>query len=232
MYGNICFIGLGIMGQPMALNLIKAGLIDDDNKLFIYARRKESMQTLIAAGAIPCTSPAMAAAQSNFCITMLSDTPDVEDVIINRNDGITQGARPGCVVIDMSTISPAAVPNIHAKLEKQGAYFLDAPVSGGQPGAIDATLSIMVGGDEAVFKQALPLFERMGENIIYIGASGAGQVAKACNQLLVAQTMIGVAEAFEFASHANVDPARVRDALLGGFAGSRILEIHGKKILE
>ncbi len=223
---NLAFIGLGIMGRPMALNLKKAG-----HRVFVHGRRAESMAPLAQAGCTACASPAEAAAQADVTIVMVSDTADVEQVIFG-DKGVAQGAKPGSVVVDMSTISPTATKAFAERLMAQGVEMLDAPVSGGDVGAINATLSIMVGGKPEVFERVKPVFEAMGKNIVLVGGNGAGQVAKACNQIVVAVTIEGVAEALTFARKNGVDPARVRDALMGGFAGSRILEVHGKRMLD
>lgn len=223
---NIGFIGLGIMGRPMALNLLKGG-----HRLWVYARRPESMEPLVQAGATPCRTPAEVAEQTGFIFTMVSDTPDVEEVILGEN-GVLAGARPGAVVVDMSTISPTATVRIAHRLAEAQVHMLDAPVSGGERGAIDGTLSIMVGGKPEVFERVRPLFELLGKNIVHIGDHGAGQITKMCNQLVIAQTVAAVAEAFILATAAGVDPARVRQALLGGFANSRVLEVHGQRMLE
>jgi 2-hydroxy-3-oxopropionate reductase len=163
--------------------------------------------------------------------TMVSDTPDVEQVILGA-EGILKGANPGAVVVDMSTISPAATRALASTLQENGIAMLDAPVSGGERGAREGMLSIMVGGDEAVFQRVLPLFQALGRNIVHVGGHGAGQVAKACNQVLVAQTIAAVSEALILARAAGVDPAKVRQALLGGFAYSKVLEVHGQRMLE
>jgi len=223
---DIAFIGLGIMGKPMALNLHKAGYT-----VFVHGRRAESMAPLCEAGCTACQTPAEAASKADIVIVMVSDTPDVEQVIFG-DDGVIHGARPGSVVVDMSTISPTATRRFAEDLRARGIEMLDAPVSGGDVGAINATLSIMVGGRPEVFERVRPLFEAMGRNIVLVGGNGAGQVAKACNQIVVAVTIEAVAEALTFARSNGVDPAKVRDALLGGFAGSRILEVHGKRMLD
>jgi 2-hydroxy-3-oxopropionate reductase len=223
---NIAFVGLGIMGKPMALNLKKAG-----HTLFVYGRRPESVAPLTAAGCTACASPSEAASLADIIIVMVSDTPDVETVLFGYNC-VADGARPGSVVVDMSTISPTATQAFAHKLKARGIEMLDAPVSGGDVGAINATLSIMVGGKPEVFERVKPVFEAMGKNIVLVGDNGAGQVAKACNQIVVAVTIEAVAEALTFARKNGVDPARVRDALMGGFAGSRILEVHGKRMLD
>jgi len=223
---TIGFIGLGIMGKPMATNLLKAGY-----PLVAHNRSREPVRELVSMGAQEAFSPKEVASRSDVIITMLPDTPDVELVALGEN-GIIEGIRPGSVYIDMSTISPVATRRIAQEIRAKGAEMLDAPVSGGQVGAINATLSIMVGGRKEVFERCLPIFQTMGKNIVYMGESGAGQVTKACNQIVVALTIEAVGEALLLAAKAGVDPARVREALLGGFAQSRILDLHGKRILE
>jgi 2-hydroxy-3-oxopropionate reductase len=223
---NIGFIGPGIMGGPMAHNLIKGG-----HKLYVYARRPEAMATLVATGAQACATPAEVAAHSDVIFTIVSDTPDVEQVIFGAN-GIAGSARVGAVIVDMSTISPTATRQFAERLAKLGIEMLDAPVSGGETGAINGTLSIMAGGKVEVFERVRPLFECMGKNIVHIGDNGAGQVAKACNQIVVAVTIEAVAEALTFARKNGADPAKVREALMGGFAGSKIMEVHGKRMLD
>jgi 2-hydroxy-3-oxopropionate reductase len=231
MTARIGFIGLGIMGRPMALNLIKRG-----HRLAVFARRAEAMVPLTDAGAIACDSPAAVAREADITFTMLSDTPDVEAVILGSGAkaerAVIAGAAPGSIVVDMSTISPAATRAIAERLGAAGVSMLDAPVSGGDVGARDGTLSIMVGGPQAAFLRVKPLFEAMGRNIGHIGAAGAGQVCKACNQIVVGQTIAGVGEALLMAQAAGVDAAKVREALLGGFAASRILELHGQRMLD
>jgi 2-hydroxy-3-oxopropionate reductase len=223
---NIGFIGPGIMGGPMALNLMKGG-----HKLWVYARRPEAMQALVKAGATACATPMDVATHADVIFTIVSDTPDVESVIFGEQ-GIIKNARSGSVIVDMSTISPTATKVFAERLAKQGVDMLDAPVSGGETGAINGTLSIMVGGKAKVFELVKPLFECMGKNIVHIGDNGAGQVAKACNQIVVAVTIEAVAEALTFARKNGADPAKVREALMGGFAGSKIMEVHGKRMLD
>ncbi len=220
------FIGLGIMGRPMALNLRRAG-----HALWVYGRRAETMKPLAEAGAIACLSPQEVAANADVIFIIVSDTPDVEQVILG-DQGVIHGARPGAAVVDMSTISPAATRVFAGKLAQRGVEMLDAPVSGGEAGAIKAALSIMVGGKAKTFEKVKPLFEAMGKNIVHVGDHGAGQVAKACNQIVVSLTIEGVSEALTFARRNGVDAAKVREALMGGSAGSRILEAHGKRILD
>ncbi|HWS14211.1 MAG TPA: 2-hydroxy-3-oxopropionate reductase [Rhodocyclaceae bacterium] len=223
---KVGFIGLGIMGRPMALNLVKGG-----HALHVWSRRPESMQPLLAAGATGHDSAAGVTTACDVVITMVSDAPDVEQVALGLN-GVADGARDGLVFADMSTIAPAAARSIAARLRQRGIAMLDAPVSGGETGAIAGTLSIMVGGEPAAFERVRPLFECMGKAITLVGPSGAGQVAKACNQIVTGMGVAAVAEAFNFARRSGVDPARVREALLGGFAYSRILENHGERMLQ
>ena len=223
---RIGFIGLGLMGRPMALNLIKGG-----HQLFVWGRREASTAPLKEAGATVCTSPADLAARVELVITMVADGPDVEAVLLGDN-GVSAGAATGLVVADMSTIQPSVARSIAGRLAEKGVDFLDAPVSGGDVGAIAGTLSIMVGGSAAAFEKARPAFACMGKNIVHIGESGAGQVTKAANNLVVALTVMAVGEAMCFARKSGVDPAKVREALLGGFAASRILDVHGQRMLD
>jgi 2-hydroxy-3-oxopropionate reductase len=230
MTDKIGFIGLGIMGRPMALNLIKAGF-----DLAAHARRAESMEPLAAAGAETCASPAEVARRASIIFTMVADTPDVEQVILGdgkTGTAIIDGVQPGAVVVDMSTISASATRYMNERLLAAGAELLDAPVSGGDVGAIAGTLSIMVGGSRPAFERVRPLFEVMGKNIVHVGDSGAGQVCKACNQVVISQTIAGVGEAMLLAKASGVDGAKVREALLGGFANSRVLELHGQRMLD
>lgn len=220
------FIGLGIMGRPMAANIKNAGY-----ELHVYARRAESMLPLEQLGAIASASPELVAAKADIVFVMVSDTPDVEQVIFGDN-GIVAAKRRGQIVVDMSTISPVNTREMAGRLAEQGIDMLDAPVSGGEVGAIAGSLSIMVGGKSAVFEKVRPLFETMGSNIVHIGEHGAGQVAKACNQITVGGAIAAVAEAMLFAQKNGADPYKVREALLGGFAGSKILEVHGKRMLD
>jgi 2-hydroxy-3-oxopropionate reductase len=223
---KIGFLGLGIMGRPMALNTLKAG-----HEVVVWARRAESMLPLAEAGARIATSPAEVARQVDVVISMVADAPDVEQVMLGEN-GVASGAQAGLVAVDMSTISPSAAKDIAAKMKARGIEFVDAPVSGGEVGAIAGTLSIMAGGSEAAFAKAKPAFECMGKNIVHIGDSGAGQVAKACNQIMTGMGVMAVAEALCFASKAGANPAKVREALLGGFAYSKILENHGQRMID
>ena len=203
---RVGFVGLGIMGRPMALNLMKGG-----HTVTVWARRKESMAPLIEAGAQGADSPAAVAAQSDVVFSMVADAPDVREVMLGAQ-GVAQSAHPGLIAVDMSTIPPAAAKTIAADLAAKGVIFLDAPVSGGEVGAVAGTLSIMVGGDQAAFDKAQPLFACMGKNVVYIGGPGAGQVAKAANQILTGVGVLAVAEAMAFAKKNGADPARVREA--------------------
>jgi 2-hydroxy-3-oxopropionate reductase len=223
---HIGFIGLGAMGKPMAHNLLKAGY-----PLNILTRTRAKAETLLAEGAIWCETPKEIAQKSDIVITMLPDTPDVEQVVTGRN-GIFEGTRQGMLIIDMSTISPIATRTLAADAEARGCDFLDAPVSGGDIGAQNGTLSIMIGGRETAFNRALPVFQAMGKTILLIGDSGAGQITKAANQILTSIHTEAVAEALVFAAKANVDPVKVRQALMGGAAYSRILESHGQKMID
>jgi 2-hydroxy-3-oxopropionate reductase len=220
---RIGFIGLGIMGRPMAGNLLKAGF-----PLTVHSRSPAPVDALVAEGAARAGSPGEIADVSDIVITMLPDTSDVETVLPEVVGTIAGGS----LMIDMSTIDPGATRDLASTFEKRGVAMLDAPVSGGERGAIDATLSIMVGGEAEAFKRAGPVFDALGATVVHVGASGAGQVAKACNQLVVAATIEAVAEALALAGRSGVDPAKVREALMGGFAGSKILEVHGKRMLD
>ncbi|MEN9425153.1 MAG: hypothetical protein RL122_2536 [Pseudomonadota bacterium] len=222
---TIGWIGPGIMGLPMCTHLLNAGF-----PLVIYARRSESAQALVDLGATFASTPATLAAQVDMVIVMVSDTPDVEAVLLGK-DGVIEGGNAGLLVVDMSTISPVATREIAEKLAEKGIRMLDAPVSGGDVGAIAATLTIMVGGKVEDLDYVRPVLAVMGKTITHIGDHGAGQLAKACNQLIAAQTVIAVTEAFELAKAAGVDPAKIRAALLGGFAYSKVLELHGQRIL-
>jgi 2-hydroxy-3-oxopropionate reductase len=223
---KIGFIGLGIMGRPMALNIKRAGY-----DLLVHARRAESMAPLTEAGAVACASPAEVARQATTVFTMVSDTPDVEQVILGEG-GVLAGASPGSVVVDMSTISPSATRAMAEQLHAHGVEMLDAPVSGGDVGAIDGTLSIMVGGSAEAFARVSPLFDVMGKNIVHVGTNGAGQICKSCNQVVIGHTIAGVGEAMLLARSSGVDPDKVREALLGGFANSRVLELHGQRMID
>ena len=223
---KIGFIGLGIMGRAMALNLLKGG-----HPLGVWARRPEACQPLLDAGARAAASPAALAASVDLLITMVADAPDVRQVMLGEN-GVASGVQAGLVAVDMSTILPAAARQIGEQLQALGVDFLDAPVSGGEGGAIAGSLSIMVGGSAAGFARAQPAFACMGKSVVHVGASGAGQVAKAANQILTGVGVLAVAEALNFAASNGVDPVRVREALLGGSAASKILENHGQRMLD
>ena len=220
---KIGFIGLGIMGRPMALNLIKGG-----HAITVWARRAESMQPLLDAGAKGAASPAEAARGNELVFSMVADAPDVAEVM----HGVASIGQAGLVAVDMSTIAPAAARKIGEDLAAAGVDFMDAPVYGGEVGAIAGTLSIMAGGSEAAFAKAKPAFECMGKNVVHVGASGAGQVTKAANQIVTGMGVLAVAEAFAFAAKNGVDRGKVREALLGGFAYSKILENHGQRMLD
>lgn len=220
------FIGLGIMGRPMAGHLLKAGHV-----LHAYNRSEGGLRALTQQGAKPCDSAREVAEAAEVVFLMLPDTPDVEAVLFGTG-GVAEGLTPGKTVVDMSSISPVATKSFAARLKAQGVDMLDAPVSGGQVGAENAALTIMAGGEPAVFERLRPYFALMGKNITLVGGNGAGQTAKVANQIIVALTIEAVSEALVFASKAGADPARVREALLGGFAQSRILEVHGERMIK
>lgn len=223
---RIGFIGLGIMGKPMSQHLLNAGYV-----LTVYDIVPAAMEELVARGAQAASSPKQVAEQSDVIITMLPDSPQVEEVVFGKN-GVLEGLRPGSLFIDMSTIMPSVARKVTEAIRAKGGESLDAPVSGGQVGAQNATLSIMVGGSAAAFERAKPIFEKMGKNIVHVGEAGAGQVTKAANQVVVAVTIAAVSEALLLAAKAGVDPVKVREALLGGFAQSRILDLHGNRMLQ
>jgi 2-hydroxy-3-oxopropionate reductase len=228
MSDRIGFIGLGVMGRPMAGHLLARG-----HRLTVHNRSRAAVDALVAAGANAAASPADVARASDVVITMLPDTADVERVIAG-DAGVRDGLRAGAVVIDMSSISPVATRALAARVAERGATMLDAPVSGGEIGAKNATLSIMVGGDAAAFEGVRPILACMGnsERIVHIGdAPGSGQICKICNQIAIGGALAGVSEAFALARRAGVDRARVREALLGGFAASRVLDVHGGRML-
>ena len=219
------FIGLGTMGTPMAGHLIKAG-----HQLFVHTRSQLPAE-IAASSAIACTTGRGVAERADIIFTMVPDTPDVEAVLFAEN-GLAAGLSAGKTVVDMSSISPIATKVFAHKIAALGCHYLDAPVSGGQVGARNASLSIMVGGDEAVFERVRPLFDLMGKNITLVGGPGDGQTAKVANQIIVALNIEAVAEALVFAAKAGADPARVRQALMGGFASSRVLEVHGERMIR
>jgi 2-hydroxy-3-oxopropionate reductase len=220
---NIGFIGLGIMGAPMAGHLLAAG-----HKLFVRTRSKVPEAL---ARATVCASPSEVAQRADIVFTMLPDTPDVEAVLFGK-DGIASGLSKGKTVVDMSSISPMDTKAFAKKINDLGCDYLDAPVSGGEVGAKAASLTIMVGGPEATFERIKPLFELMGKNITLVGGNGDGQTTKVANQIIVALNIAAVGEALLFASKAGADPAKVRQALMGGFASSRILEVHGERMIK
>ena len=220
------FIGLGIMGKPMASHLVKAG-----HTVHVCDLVEESVKHLCSLGGKACSCCREIAQKSDIIFIMVPDTPDVEAALFGA-EGVAEGLKPGSIVVDMSSISPIATKEFAKRLAGMGAKMLDAPVSGGQVGAENATLSIMVGGPLDVFNQIKPYFELMGKNIVHIGDHGDGQTCKVANQIVVALTIEAVAEALLFASKAGADPAKVRAALLGGFAQSRILELHGERMIK
>ncbi len=214
------------MGRPMALHLMKHG-----HTMGVYARRAESTAPLVAAGATRYDTPAALAAACEVIFTMVTNSHDVEAIVLGK-DGIAQGAKAGSVLVDMETISPAVARQVAAALLTRGVEMLDAPVSGGPTGAEQATLAIMAGGKPEVFERIKPLFACMGKTIVRVGDSGAGQITKACNQLLLLVTAQGAAEALSLAKRCGVDPAVVREVLMGGIASSRVLEVFGKRMVE
>ncbi len=222
---NLGFIGLGVMGRPMAAHLIAAG-----HRLVAHSRSGVP-EDLLAAGAVACASPREVAEQASIVFLMLPDTPDVDRVLRGPN-GVDGALTAGHVVVDMSSISPLATGEFARHAQQKGAAWVDAPVSGGEIGAKAASLTIMAGGDEAVFERIQPLLALMGRNITRIGPVGAGQIAKVANQMIVAINLQAVSEALLFAARAGVDPASVRAALMGGFASSRVLEVHGERMLQ
>jgi len=225
---TVGFIGLGVMGRPMARNLLKRGF-----PLVVHSRSRGPVDEIAKAGATVASTPAHVASQARRIITMLPDGPDVEKVLLGT-DGVFEAIQPDSILIDMSTIAPTTARRLAKEAAGHGANLLDAPVSGGEIGAIDGTLSIMVGGDGRSLEQVRPILEAMGnpERITHIGESGAGQICKACNQLVIGGTLAAVGEAFALARKSNVDPAKVRAALMGGFAASRVLEVHGERLLK
>jgi len=222
---KVGFIGLGIMGKPMALHLVKAGY-----PVYVLQKNKAAAELVEAGAKVLATGKAIAQ-ECDIIITMLPDSPEVLELVTGP-EGIVEGVKAGSLFIDMSTIAPSAAKEIYQLLQAKGVEALDAPVSGGQVGATAASLSIMVGGNAAAFERALPLFNAMGKNIVHIGEAGAGQMTKACNQMIVGMTIQAVAEAFALAKKAGVDLEKMREVLLGGFAQSRILDLHGKRIIE
>jgi 2-hydroxy-3-oxopropionate reductase len=222
---KIGFIGLGIMGAPMAGHLLQAG-----HQLFVHTRGRVP-EAIATSSATQCVHARGVAERADIVFLMVPDTPDVEAVLFSET-GVAAGLSAGKVVVDMSSISPIATKDFAKRINALGCEYLDAPVSGGEVGARNATLSIMVGGSEATFERVKPLFEKMGKNITLVGGNGDGQTAKVANQIIVALNIEAVAEALVFAAKAGADPARVRQALMGGFAASRILEVHGERMIK
>jgi len=222
----IGFIGLGIMGKPMARHLLNASY-----SLVIHNRSRAAVDELSREGAHPAANSEEVARRSDLIITMLPDSPDVELVYAGEH-GVFAGIKPGTLLIDMSSISPVVARKLAVEAEQRSCDMLDAPVSGGEAGAIAAALSIMIGGKTAAVERAMPIFQKLGKNIVHVGEAGAGQVTKAANQMVVGTTIAIVGEALVLAAKAGVNPAKVRQALLGGFAQSKILEAHGQKMLD
>ena len=222
---NLGFIGLGIMGAPMCGRLLAAG-----HTVYVHTR-SQVPPALLDAGARPCASAAAVASNAEVIFMMVPDTPDVEAVLFG-NYGVAQGLSANKTVVDMSSISPIATKEFARRINDLGCDYLDAPVSGGEVGAKSASLTIMVGDPEAAFQRVLPLLQLMGQNITLIGGNGDGQTAKVANQMIVALNLAAVSEALVFASKAGADPAKVREALMGGFAASRILEVHGERMIK
>jgi 2-hydroxy-3-oxopropionate reductase len=225
---RVGFIGLGVMGKPMARNLLARGF-----PLVVHSRSRGPVDEIVAAGAEAADSPAAVARQSTVIITMVPDSPDVE-LVLEGPSGVFSGLQPGSLIIDNSTIAPAVARRLAARARERGAAMIDAPVSGGEVGAINASLSIMIGGEEDHVARARPILEAMGnrERIVHIGPAGTGQLCKVCNQMVIGGTLAAVSEALALARKADVDPAKVRAVLLGGFASSRVLEAHGERILQ
>ncbi|HZF56929.1 MAG TPA: 2-hydroxy-3-oxopropionate reductase, partial [Rubrobacter sp.] len=225
MADTVGFIGLGIMGKPMAKNLIEAG-----HELVVFNRTQSKAEELAGDGATVAGSPREVAERSDVIITMLPDSPQVEEVLVGEN-GVLEGIKEGALVVDTSTISPVVTEELAAKVNGKGASMLDAPVSGGDVGAIEGTLSIMVGGSKEDFERARPLFEAMGKTVTRVGETGAGQVAKAANQIVVALTIEAVSEALVLGSKGGVAPEKILDVLGGGLAGNKVMEVKREKML-
>lgn len=228
MTARIGFIGLGIMGKPMVRNLVKAG-----RQLVVYSRTSASVEMMVAEddAIVAASSPGEVARQADIVITMLPDSPDVRDVVFG-SDGLLDAMASGSLLIDMSTIAPATAVEVHAALRERGSSALDAPVSGGDKGAIAGTLSIMVGGDAGDLERAMPLFQAMGKTIVHTGGPGAGQIVKACNQVVVAINYAAVSEALVLGSKAGVDPRKIIEVLSGGLAASRVMEMRGASMID
>ncbi|MBP1696700.1 MAG: garR, partial [Deltaproteobacteria bacterium] len=212
------FIGLGIMGKPMAKNLLKAGF-----SIVAYDLNKDAVEDVVKAGALAASSSKEAAGKAEVIITMLPDSPDVKEVILGK-DGVLEGIKPGSIVIDMSSINPLVSQEIEKELRKKGVQMLDAPVSGGETGAIQGTLAIMVGGEEKIFKESMEIFKAIGKNIVHVGGIGAGGFVKLVNQIIVAVNIAAVGEAFTLGTKAGLDPQVIHQAIRGGLAGSSVLE--------
>jgi 2-hydroxy-3-oxopropionate reductase len=223
---SVGFVGLGLMGTPMARRVLDAGY-----QLTVFNRTPEKARPLVEAGARQAASPAEVAAASDVTVTVVTDTPDVVEVVAGEH-GLLAGARPGAAWIDMSTISPEATRELGARARERGLECLDAPVSGGPPGAAAGSLAIMVGGDRETFEACEPILRSMGSAITHMGELGAGQVTKACNQIVLAGYLLAISEGLVFGAKAGVDPARIRQALLGGYAQGRMLEVHGERMLR
>ncbi|MGH8719700.1 MAG: 2-hydroxy-3-oxopropionate reductase [Burkholderiales bacterium] len=223
---KIGFIGLGIMGTPMAQNLMRGG-----HELHLFSIPSVP-EDLVKQGGKACASTKEVAEKSDIIIVMVPDTPHVEDVLFGTGGGVAAGLKPGKIVVDMSSISPVATKGFATKINQKGCEYLDAPVSGGEVGAKQATLSIMVGGKQETFDKVKPIFELVGKNITLVGENGDGQTCKVANQIIVALNIEAVGEALLFAAKAGADPAKVRQALMGGFAASRILEVHGERMVK
>jgi len=223
---TVGLIGLGIMGKPMGRNLMKAGF-----PLIVHNRSRPAVDELRAEGAVAAATPKEVASRCQVLITMLPDSPDVEAVYLGKN-GAFEALRPGFLAIDMSTIAPRVSRDLAAKAQAAGAEMLDAPVSGGDKGAIAGTLSIMVGGSRAAYDRALPVLSAMGKTIVHVGPAGAGQVVKACNQVVVGIVIDAVSEALVLGAKSGVDPTKIREVLLGGLAASKVLELRGPNMLE
>jgi 2-hydroxy-3-oxopropionate reductase len=226
MAGKVGFIGLGIMGKPMARNLLKAGY-----ELVAYNRSREKADDLAEEGATAGESPRDVAEQSDVVVTMLPDSPEVREVVAGEG-GVLEGIEEGSLLVDMSTISPVVTEELAAEVEKKGARMLDAPVSGGEPGAVEGTLSIMVGGREEDFEKVRPIFDVLGDTVVRVGEVGSGQVVKACNQIVVALVIEAVSEALVLGSKAGVDPAKIIEVLSGGLAGNKVMEAKKSFFLE
>ena len=227
MSATIGFIGLGLMGKPMALNLLKTGFA-----VVVHSRSRGPVDELVAAGATAANSPAEVARAASKFVTMLPDGPDVS-LVLEGATGIFSAMQPGTVILDSSTIAPATAKRLAAATAERGGQFLDGPVSGGEIGAIAGTLAFMIGGEAAAVEAMRPVIEAMGspDKLVHVGDSGAGQVCKACNQIVLGGTMAVVAEAIALSRKAGVDPMKVRAALMGGFAQSRVLDVHGERMI-